>query len=147
MTDLRNPKVQKILHSKAFAHLATIGPGGEPQSSPMWFVWDGEYIKFTHTTQRQKYRNITRDRRVAISITDVDDPYSYGEFRGVVERIEDDCGLAFVNTVAERYGLSVCNPGDSRVVFFVKVHHVVGFNLQPPEDSRAEANCAETNEG
>jgi general stress protein 26 len=53
MTDLRKPKVQKILHSKAFAHLATIGPGGEPQSSPMWFVWDGEYLKFTHTTQRQ----------------------------------------------------------------------------------------------
>jgi len=28
MTDLNNPKVQKILHSKAFAHLATIGPDG-----------------------------------------------------------------------------------------------------------------------
>ena len=42
MADLNNPKVQKILHSKEFAHLATIGPDGAPQSSPMWFLWDGE---------------------------------------------------------------------------------------------------------
>src|SRR5215469_15795783 len=74
MADLNNPKIQKILHSKGFAHLATVGPEGDPQSSPMWFLWDGEHIKFTHTTTRQKYRNIQRDPRVAVSITDVDDP-------------------------------------------------------------------------
>ncbi|MFL5654795.1 MAG: pyridoxamine 5'-phosphate oxidase family protein [Ktedonobacteraceae bacterium] len=55
--NLNNPKVQKILQSKEFAHLATIRRDGSPQSSPMWFVWDGEYIKFTHTTNRKKYHN------------------------------------------------------------------------------------------
>ena len=35
MAELSNPKVQKILQSKAFAHLATIKANGEPQSSPM----------------------------------------------------------------------------------------------------------------
>jgi PPOX class probable F420-dependent enzyme len=98
MADLNNPKVQKILQSKSFAHLATTGPHGEPQSSPMWFVWDGEHIKFTHTTERQKYRNIKRDPRVAISITDPDDSYIYAEFRGVVERIEEDPTGALYDT-------------------------------------------------
>jgi PPOX class probable F420-dependent enzyme len=77
MTEVNHPKVQKILQSQTMAHLATIGPKGEPQSSPMWFVWDGESIKFTHTTDRQKYRNIKRDPRVSISITDVEDPCTY----------------------------------------------------------------------
>ena len=77
MTDLQNAKVQKILHAKGFAHLATIGPDGAPESSPMWFLWDGEHIKFTHTTNRKKYHNIQRDPRVAVSITDGDDPYIY----------------------------------------------------------------------
>ncbi len=53
MADLHNPKVQKILQSKQFAHVATIRPDGSPQSSPMWFVWDGAYLKFTHATNRQ----------------------------------------------------------------------------------------------
>ena len=129
MADLNNPKVQKILQSKAFAHLATLGPNGEPQSSPMWFLWDGEYIKFTHTTNRKKYQNIQRDPRVSISITDVDSPYTYAEFRGVVERIQDDPDGAFFNTLAEHYGVPLRNPGDPRVILFVKVHHIVGQNL------------------
>ena len=118
MADLHNPKVQKILQSKQFAHLATIRPDGSPQSSPMWFVWDGAYLKFTHATNRQKYRNIRRDPRIAVSITDVDDPYIYAEFRGVVERIEEDPAGAFYETLAKRYGAPWGYPGDPRVIFY-----------------------------
>lgn len=129
MADLNNPKVQKILQSKAFAYLATIGPKGEPQSSPMWFLWDGGYIKFTHSTDRQKYQNIKRDPRVAVTIADVDDVYTSAEFRGVVERIEEDPDGAFYNTLADRYGSPWRYPGDPRVIFYVKVHRIVGQNL------------------
>jgi PPOX class probable F420-dependent enzyme len=129
MADLNNPKVQKILKSKAFAHLATIGPNGEPQSSPMWFLWDGEHIKFTHTTTRQKYRNIKRDPRVAISIVDIDNPYIFAEFRGVVERIEEDPNGDFYNTLAKHYGVPWGYRGDERVILYVKINHVTGQNL------------------
>lgn len=129
MIDVQNPKVQKILLSKTFAHLATLGPNGEPQSSPMWFVWDGEYIKFTHATNRVKYQNIKRDPRVSISITDGDAPYTYAEFRGVVERIEEDPDAAFFNTLAQHYGTPWRNPGDPRVILFVKIQHIAGQYL------------------
>lgn len=129
MIDLNHPKVQKILHSKAFAHLATIGPKGEPQSSPMWFLWDGEYLKFTHTTERQKYQNLLRDPRVSLSITDPDEPYTYAEFRGVVDHIEDNPDGSFYNTLAERYDSSLRYRGDPRVILCVKIQRVVGSNL------------------
>src|SRR5439155_16292380 len=129
MADVNNPKVQKILQSKAFAHLATVGSNGEPQSSPMWFLWDGEYIKFTHTTNRKKYQNIKRDPRVAITITDSDDPYTYAEFRGVVERIEEDPNGVFFDTLAEHYGAPIRYPGDPRVTLYVNVQRVVGQGL------------------
>ncbi len=129
MADLNNSKVQKILHSKQCAHLATIGPDGAPESSPMWFLWDGEYIKFTHTTTRKKYRNIQRDPRVAVSITDVDDPYIAAEFRGRIERIEEDPTGAFYDTLAQRYGASWRYRGDPRVIFYMKIEHVTGQNL------------------
>ena len=129
MADVHNPNVQKILHAKAFAHVATIRPDGSPQASPMWFVWDGTYIKFTHATNRQKYRNIRRDPRIAVSITDVDDPYTYAEFRGVVERIEEDPGGAFYETLAKRYGAPRGYPGDPRVILYMKIEHIAGQNL------------------
>src|SRR5258708_795154 len=127
MADLNSPKVQKILNSKTFAHLATVGPNGEPQSSVMWFLWDGEYIKFTHTTQRQKFQNLKRDPRVAVSITDPDDAYTYAEFRGVVDRIEEDPTGAFFNELAEHYGSSSRYRGDPRVVIYVKVQRILGY--------------------
>lgn len=129
MADLNNPKVQKILHSKSLAHLATLGANGEPQSSPMWFLWDGEYIKFTHTSERQKYRNIQHDPRVAISIADPDNPYIYAEFRGVVERIDKDPTGAFYDTLAVHYGSAGRYRGDPRVILYVKIDRIVGQGL------------------
>lgn len=128
-TDLQNPRVQKILHSKAFAFLSTIGPHGEPHNSPVWFVWDGEYLKFTLNSKRQKLLNIQRDPCVAVSIIDLDNPYTYAEFRGVAARVEDDPTDAFFNQLAERYDLPLRSPGDQRVVLSIKIEHVSGQNL------------------
>lgn len=129
MARLEHPAVQRILQSTSLAHLATIGPRGEAQCSPMWFLWDGECLLFTHTTQRQKYRNVRRDPRVAVSITDPDDPYVYAEFRGRVARIEDDPTGSLYDTLAVRYGSERRYRGDPRVILRVTVHHVVGQGL------------------
>ena len=40
---------KNLLHTTALAHIATIGPKGEPQSTPVWFDWDGTNIRFSQT--------------------------------------------------------------------------------------------------
>jgi len=64
-----------LLERPLYGHLATTRPDGGPQVNPMWFDWDGELLRFTHTTKRQKYRNIAANPRVAMSISDPDNPY------------------------------------------------------------------------
>jgi PPOX class probable F420-dependent enzyme len=94
-----------LLERPVFAHLATIRPDGSAQSNVMWFDWDGRRIRMTHTKSRQKYRNLNREPRVALSIADPDDPYRFLEVRGVVERIEDDDAQAsFYRSLQKRYG-------------------------------------------
>jgi PPOX class probable F420-dependent enzyme len=112
----------RLLERPLYVHLATIGPRGQPQVNPMWFDWDGSRLRFTHTDQRQKYRNVRRDPRVAISILDPDQPYHYLELRGVVESIERDPEAVFFNHLAERYGVGLRNPADRahRVVLVVR---------------------------
>jgi PPOX class probable F420-dependent enzyme len=78
-----------ILEKKGYAHVATLGPHGEPESNPVWYGWDGEALKFSNTKGRQKYRNLRRNPHIAVSITDPDNPYRYLEIRGIAE-IEDD---------------------------------------------------------
>lgn len=94
-----------LLERPLFAHLATIRPSGAPQSNVMWFVWDGERIMMTHTKRRQKFRNLEREPRVALSVADPEDPYRFIEVRGVVESIvEDDEKASCYRSLQERYG-------------------------------------------
>ncbi len=92
-----------LLDSTALAHAATIGPDGEPQNNPVWFGWDGEFIRFSQTKTRQKYKNVQRDARVALSIVDPTNPYRYLEVRGTVVGIEEDPDRAFINAMAQKY--------------------------------------------
>lgn len=117
-----------ILEKKGFAHVATLGPDGAPQTTPVWYQWDGTILSFSHTTNRQKYRNIRRDPRIAISITDPDDPYRYIEIRGIVESIDDDPDHRFINTMAKKYLDENTHPWqqpeDVRVVVRVCPRHI-----------------------
>ena len=95
-----------LLERPLFAHLATVRPDGAPTTQVMWFGWDGERIRMTHTKTRQKYRNIEADPRVALSIADPDNPYRFIEVRGTVEKIEDDDAEAgFYKSLQQRYGM------------------------------------------
>src|SRR5947209_3831477 len=38
-----------LLESTALAHVATVGPKGEPLNNPVWFGWDGDHILFSQT--------------------------------------------------------------------------------------------------
>lgn len=111
-----------LLERPVFAHLATVRPDGSPQSSVMWFAWDGEVIRMTHTKTRQKFRNLEKEPRIALSLADPDDQYRFLEVRGVVETIEDDDEQAsFYKGLQKRYGMDYPIPdAPVRVIFTIR---------------------------
>lgn len=116
-----------LLESTALVHVATLGPDGEPQNNPVWFGWDGENIQISQTKTRQKYRNLHREPRLALSIVDPENPYRYLEIRGEVDRIEEDPDNDFINAMAKKYmgrdEYPFHQPGDERVVVHVTPRH------------------------
>ncbi|MER5644782.1 PPOX class F420-dependent oxidoreductase [Streptosporangium sp. NPDC002524] len=118
-----------LLTRPLYAHLATLMPGGTPQVTPVWTVWDGEFLRLTTTTDRQKGRNASARPHVAVSVNDPEQPYRYLEVRGTVERIDPDPEGAFFDVLARRYGLEYEPPvGDAerRVVLVVRPTHFTG---------------------
>jgi len=112
-----------LLDRPTFAHLATVRPDGSPQSSVMWFAWDGERIRMTHTRTRQKFANLAREPRVALSIADPDDEYRFLEVRGTVEAIEPDPTGAYFQFLQHRYGGDGDAPpkdAEVRVIFVIR---------------------------
>jgi PPOX class probable F420-dependent enzyme len=123
-----------IVQSTALAYIATIGPKGEPQVSPVWFGWDGRQLFFSMNKVRQKHRNLLREPRVAVAITDPINPYRALEIRGVA-RIDDDPTHRFANLLSQKYLHRDTTPdenppGEERVVIVVEPKHVVVFPFQ-----------------
>ncbi len=115
------PSHVDLLERPLFAHLATIRPDGSPQSSVMWFDWDGSRVRFSHTSTRQKYRNLLADGRVSFHVQDPENAYRTLEVRGRVESMEPDNGAKFYRKLQQRYDSHVpVLDADVRVVIVVK---------------------------
>jgi PPOX class probable F420-dependent enzyme len=104
MDDVTVPQTHRdLLARPLFAHLATVRPDGGPQSSVMWFDWDGERARFSHTRARQKHRNLQHEPRVSFHVQDPDNPYRTLEVRGIVESIAPDVDATFYRSLQHRY--------------------------------------------
>jgi len=104
MTDLVPSEYAPLLEKPLYGHLGTIRPNDTVQVNPMWFFYDGENLRFTHTTKRAKYRNLQQNPSMSYSIVDPDNPFRYLEVRGrLVEAIPDPTGEFYV-FLGKRYG-------------------------------------------
>lgn len=96
--------VRELFTAANYAHVATLMPDGSPHSVAVWTGLEGDRVVFFTQTGSQKARNLERDPRVAISITDHDDPYLSARIRGrVVATRLGDAALEVMDRLALRY--------------------------------------------
>jgi predicted pyridoxine 5'-phosphate oxidase superfamily flavin-nucleotide-binding protein len=62
--------VAKLLQDKNFVFLPTLMSDGSPQVTPTWVDVEDNVILINTTEGRLKRKNISRDPRVALSVTD-----------------------------------------------------------------------------
>jgi PPOX class probable F420-dependent enzyme len=95
--------VRVILDKKSFAHIATLMPDGSPHVSPVWVDYEGNTVVINTATGRQKPANLDRDRRVAMSVTDPEDPYKVVMIRGTVSEITSEGAEEHADRLARKY--------------------------------------------
>ena len=123
-----------LLERPLISFLATVRPDGTPQVNPMWFVWDGSVIRFTHTSERQKFRNLATNSHVAVAIHDPDVSPRYLEVRGRVDSITPDPEGSFYRQLAARYGRDRGEPPRDaavRVILTVSIDHATWEGQTP----------------
>jgi PPOX class probable F420-dependent enzyme len=112
-----------LFKKKAFAHLATLMPDGKPQVTPVWVDYDGKYVIINTAQGRLKDKNMQRDGRVALSITDPDNPYRYLEVRGSIAERTLKGADAHIDAMAKKYldqdKYPFRQPGEVRVIYKV----------------------------
>jgi PPOX class probable F420-dependent enzyme len=115
--------IRKLLDRPNFAHLSTLMPDGSPQSAPVWIMREGDRILIGTGEGSLKARNTRRDPRVALSIVDMDDPYSEAQLRGRVVERRPDGDFKVMDAISRKYtgqAFPFRNP-EGRVVLVLEV--------------------------
>jgi PPOX class probable F420-dependent enzyme len=104
MSDTIPPELAPLLERPLFGALGTVRPDNTVQVNPMWFEYDGEHVRFTHTNQRGKFRNLQRNPTMSLLLIDDEDAQRYLEVRGRLVEVVDDPEGDFYVRLGRRYG-------------------------------------------
>lgn len=94
-----------LFEKPTFAHVVTLGPDGGPHVTPVWIDYDAadDRVLVNTERQRQKTQNVEADPRVAVSMTDPENPYRYLSITGEVAEITTDGAREHIDELARRY--------------------------------------------
>jgi PPOX class probable F420-dependent enzyme len=92
-----------LLRGASPCYVATLMPDGSPQLTQTWVDTDGTHVVINTVEGFQKHRNVQRDPRVAVSISDPANPFRYFEVRGRVTATTTDWGAEHIEALAQRY--------------------------------------------
>jgi PPOX class probable F420-dependent enzyme len=124
------PGVRKLFEGKNYAHLATLMKDGSPQVTPVWVDLEGDRIIINTAEGRVKPRNVRRDPRVAISITDPSG-YPAAFVRGRVVEVTTEGADERIDKLAKKYMGQDKYPfrreGEQRLNMTIEPEHVSGM--------------------
>ena len=130
------PEIEKLFNGKNLVSLATLMEDGSPHVAPVWVDIEGNTILINTAEGRVKEKNLKRDKRVALSIFDHQNPYHMVSIRGKVTDITTEGADAHIDKLAKKYfGLDKYpyhSPDEKRIIVKIKpekIHH-----MQPPPE-------------
>jgi PPOX class probable F420-dependent enzyme len=92
-----------LLRSPSPCFFSTLMLDGSPQVTQTWVDTDGEHIVINSVQGHQKVRNVERDPRVAVAVSDPSNPARYYAARGRVVGVSTVGGTDHIEALAQRY--------------------------------------------
>lgn len=130
---IRSEPISRLFQGKNFGFLATLMEDGSPQVTPTWIDVDGDYIIINTAQGRIKQKNVSRDPRVALSVTDQANPYNMVTVQGMVVEQTTKGAEDHIDRMAKKYfGLDKYpgrSPGEKRVILKIKPDKV--YHMKP----------------
>ena len=92
-----------LLRTPAVCYVATTMPDGSPQVTQTWVDTDGRRILINIVEGMQKARNLQRDPRVAVAVSDPRTPAAYSQVRGRVVEMTAEGGVDSIEALSQKY--------------------------------------------
>ncbi|HZY58051.1 MAG TPA: TIGR03667 family PPOX class F420-dependent oxidoreductase [Rubrobacteraceae bacterium] len=104
-------RADRRLQDEEIIWLTTVRRDGQPQSVPVWFLWDGGTFLVYSQPGRQKLRNISRNPRVALNLNSNTRGGDVVRVEGMTEIVEDAPPATEVGEYVEKYRAAIARIG------------------------------------
>src|ERR1700729_458134 len=92
-----------LMHAASPCFISTLMPDGSPQLTQTWVDTDGTHILINTVEGFQKVKNIRRDPRGAVAVSDPSNPSRYYSVRGEVLSVTSEGAAEHIEQLAQRY--------------------------------------------
>ncbi len=93
----------ELLRRPSTCYVATTMADGSPQLTQTWVDTDGQRVLINSVQGFLKVKNIERDPRVAVAVSDPDNPRRYFQVRGRVVDVTADGGAEHIEELSQKY--------------------------------------------
>ena len=90
---LSRPEWERFLKGRHVAVLGTVGPGGEPVLTPIWYLFRDRKILMRTGKDSAKAKNVAKDARATVCVQDERAPYRSVTVYGRVTIAPEETGL------------------------------------------------------
>jgi PPOX class probable F420-dependent enzyme len=114
--------VRQLLDAPNYVHLSTLRANGSPRNWVVWVGLEDDYILVCTSDEIWKAKDMRRDPRVALSVTDMADPYRMAAIQGHVVEVRPDVGCRYMDPISVKYtDAPFPSRGPDRVCFVIAV--------------------------
>ena len=93
----------ELLNRPSTCYIATTMPDGSPQITQTWVDTDGKRVLINSVQGFLKVRNVQRDPRVAIAVSDPDNSRRYFQVRGRVVNVTTEGAADHIEKLSQKY--------------------------------------------
>src|SRR5262249_25451304 len=122
--------VRRLLAAPNYVHLSTLRADGSPRNWVVWVGLEDEHILLCPSDAILKAKDMLRDPRVALSVTDMANPYHMAAIQGRVVEVRPDEGCRYMDPISFKYtNAPFPSRGADRVCFVIAVEKAAGRTL------------------
>ena len=135
VTELSKEELLRLFQFRNLAYVGTLSKDGSPHITPVWAEMVDDFIMINTFEESAKIRHITKDRRIALSIVEQNNPFNMVSIKGKIVDQTREGADEHLKKLAKTYlGIGKYyyrKPNHKRVILKIKREKIMGLSFHP----------------
>ncbi|HEY7079259.1 MAG TPA: pyridoxamine 5'-phosphate oxidase family protein [Nitrososphaeraceae archaeon] len=135
VTELSKDELSRLFQFRNLVYVGTLSKDGSPHITPVWAEMVEDLILINTFEESAKIRHVTKDKRIALSVVEQNNPFNMVSIKGRVVEQTTEGADEHLKKLAKRYlGIGKYyyrQPNNKRIILKIKPEKIMGLSIHP----------------